>query len=348
MSDSVNNSNCTILAPYMQIREKITFFILLLVVGFLFLGSLTFGSVDIPFEEILNILSGEVAPKRSWTLIVEARLTASLTAIFAGISLSISGLLMQNIFQNPLAGPGVLGITSGSNLGVALVFLFAGSQSNVVALSVTAAILGALSVLFLIIGISLRVRNNVIVLISGLMLSYLCGAGVNIILNYSDKNQIQQFVNWGFGNFSSVHPDSIFILLSLLSGFIILLFLLSKYWNALVLGEKFAGTLGVPVFRIRLIGILITGILTGLVTAYCGPIAFVGIAVPHISRMLIARNNHFIMIPLNILVGAAICLIGLIFTKYPFPLPLNAVTSLIGAPVILWILISKKAGWKNG
>ena len=331
----------------MQIREKITFFILLLAVALLFLGSLTIGSVKIPFQEILSILGGEVAEKKSWTLIVEARLTSSLTAIFAGIGLSISGLLMQNIFQNPLAGPGVLGITSGSNLGVALVFLFAGTQSNVGVLTVIAAIAGALGVLFLIIGISLRVRNNVIVLISGLMLSYLCGAGVNIILNYSSKNQIQQFVNWGFGNFSSVHPDTIIYLLFLMLGFALLLTLLSKFWNALILGEKFAGSLGVPVFKIRIIGILVTGIMTGLVTAYCGPIAFIGIAVPHICRMLIPKTNHFIMIPLNILVGSAICLIGLIFTQYPFPLPLNAVTSLIGAPVILWILISKKAGWKT-
>lgn len=331
----------------MQLKEKIIIFSLFLVLALLFLGSLSFGSVDIPFDEILSILGGEVSEKKSWTLIVESRLTSSLTAIFAGVALSISGLLMQNIFQNPLAGPGVLGITSGSNLGVALVFLFFGSQTNIGGLSVFAAILGALGVLFLIIGISLRVKNNVIVLISGLMLSYLCGAGVNIILNYSNKEQVQQYVNWGFGNFSSVHPDTIYSLLAILGILALGLYFLSKYWNALMLGERFATSLGVPVFGVRLIGIIITGIMTGLATAYCGPIAFIGIAVPHISRMLIPKNDHFLMIPLNILVGSIICLIGLIFTKYPFPLPLNAVTSLIGAPVILWILISKKAGWKT-
>lgn len=330
----------------MQIREKIAFFILIPVLLLLFFISLSIGSVDIPTEEILNILQGGTSPKKSWTLIVESRLTEAITAIFAGIGLSISGLLMQNIFQNPLAGPGVLGITSGANLGVALVFLFFGAQSNIGVLTVSAAILGSLAVLLLIILVSLRVKNNVIVLISGLMLSYVCGAGVNIILNYSSKDQIQQFVSWGFGNFSAVHPDEVWSLLSLIIGMTFVIYLFSKNWNALMLGENMASSLGLNVFRTRLVGIIFTGIITGIVTAYCGPIAFIGIAVPHISRMLIKQSNHFVSIPVNILVGSIVCLIGLIFTKYPVPLPLNAVTSLIGAPVIIWILISKKAGWR--
>lgn len=330
----------------MQLRDKIIFFTLILGTIFLFFGSLTFGAVDIPFESIVDILSGENSPKRSWPIIIENRLAESLTALIAGIGLSISGLLMQNIFQNPLAGPGVLGITSGANLGVALMFLLFGTQSDIGFLTIVAAIVGALAVLFLIISISFRVKNNVMVLISGLMLSYLCGAGVNIILNYSDKTQIQQFVTWGFGDFSKIKMEEIWILLPAILVLVIILFLLSKSWNALMLGENMAKSLGISVFRLQVIGILMAGILTGVVTAYCGPIAFIGIAVPHISRMLINRTNHFISIPLNILVGSSICLIGLIFTKYPFPMPLNAVTSLIGAPVILWILISKKAGWK--
>lgn len=330
----------------MQIREKIAFFILIPVFVGLFFLSLTIGSVDIPSNEILDILSGEMTPKKSWILIVESRLTEALTAVFAGIGLSISGLLMQNIFQNPLAGPGVLGITSGSNLAVALVFLFFGTQSDVGILTVIAAIIGSLSVLLLIIGISLRVKNNVIVLISGLMLSYLCGAGVNIILSYSSKDQVQQYVNWGFGNFSGVHPDDVYSLLLIILILAATVWLFAKKWNALLLGDNMASSLGLNVFQTRILGILLTGVITGIVTAYCGPIAFIGIAVPHISRMLVQRNNHFISIPLNILVGGSICLLGLILTKYPFPLPLNAVTSLIGAPVILWILISKKAGWK--
>jgi iron complex transport system permease protein len=330
----------------MQIREKITFLILILGLIFIFMISLSIGSIDIPFNDILSILKGEVAEKKSWSIIVESRLAEAFTAIFAGIGLSISGLLMQNIFQNPLAGPGVLGISSGANLGVALIFLLFGTQSDIGGLTVIAAILGALSILFIIISISIRVRNNVMVLISGLMLSYLCGAGVNIILNYSNKDQVQQFVSWGFGNFSNVAYDDILIILPIVLTLVILLFIMSKSWNAILLGEDMAKSLGINVFQVRLIGILVAGVITGLVTAYCGPIAFIGIAVPHISRMMINRNNHFISIPLNILVGSIICLIGLIFTKYPFPMPLNAVTSLIGAPVILWILISKKAGWK--
>lgn len=330
----------------MQFKTKIVFFILTIALVLVFILSLTIGSVEIPLSEIMNILKGEVAPKKSWTIIVESRLTEALTAIFAGIGLSMSGLLMQNIFQNPLAGPGVLGITSGSNLAVALVFLFFGTQVNVGFLTIVAAIIGSLAVLFLIIGISLRVKNNVIVLISGLMLSYLCGAGVNIVLNYSSKDQIQQYVNWGFGNFSSTQSDEIWYLLIGMLFMIIFVFILSKKWNALILGDKMASSLGLNVFQTRLIGILLTGLITGVVTAYCGPIAFIGIAVPHISRMFISTSNHFVLIPANILIGSLICLIGLILTKYPIPLPLNAVTSLIGAPVILWILISKKAGWK--
>lgn len=330
----------------MQLKEKILFFTLIPLVILLFFTSLTIGSVEIPTDEIISILSGEIAEKKSWSIIVESRFSEALTAIFAGIGLSISGLLMQNIFQNPLAGPGVLGISSGANLGVALVFLLFGSQTGISGLTVIAAIIGALGVLAIIVGISLRVKNNVMVLISGLMLSYLCGAGVNIILNYSNKDQVQQFVQWGFGNFSSVKHDEILWLLLVSVLLISSIYFLSKNWNALQLGESVATSLGVPVFKMRIIGILIAGIITGLVTAYCGPIAFIGIAVPHISRMLINRNNHFITIPLNILVGSGICLIGLIFTKYPFPMPLNAVTSIIGAPVILWILIRKNAGWK--
>ena len=335
-----------IFAQDMQLREKILFFILILVTILLFFISLSIGSVKIPGNEIFSILSGEVAEKKSWAIIIETRLSEALTAIFAGIGLSISGLLMQNIFQNPLAGPGVLGISSGANLGVALVFLLFGTQSDLRGLTVIAAILGALSILFIIISVSLRVRNNVRVLISGLMLSYLCGAGVNIILNYSNKDQLQQYVNWGFGNFSSTSYHEVLILLSLTLIMVLGLFLLSKSWNALLLGKDIASSLGISVFKMRITGIIITGIITGIVTAYCGPIAFIGIAVPHISRMFINRNNHFISIPLNVLVGSIICLIGLIFTKYPIPLPLNAVTSMIGAPVILWILIRKNAGWR--
>ncbi|MDX1638073.1 MAG: iron ABC transporter permease [Balneolaceae bacterium] len=329
---------------------------LLLAVALLFLGNLALGSVDIPFSEIVAVIFGETAAQEAWTKIVtNIRLPRAFTAILAGSALSIGGLQMQTLFRNPLAGPSVLGITAGASLGVAAVMMTSGTITTMFAIRqlsslgswiiVIAASLGAFLVLLLILGISVRVRDNVTLLIIGLMIANITIALVSIWQYFSNPDQIQDYLIWTFGSLGGVTMDQIYILLVIIVVGTVIAFLLSKPLNGLLLGENYARSMGVGVQRARILIIVSTSLLAGGVTAFCGPIGFVGVAVPHLTRSLLGTNDHRILIPSTFLMGALLMLGCDIIAQVPgssTTLPISAVTSLVGSPVVVWVIVQRK------
>ena len=313
-----------------------------------FVLDLSLGAAKIPVGDILSILFGGEGAKEHWPTIIESRLAQSTTALLAGAGLAVCGLQMQTLFRNPLAGPSVLGVSSGASLGVALVVLAAGDVllgdygiSGNLAI-ILSAVAGAALVLMGIIALAGKIKDNVTILIGGLMIGYTASAIVSVLMHYSEQDKIQQFVIWGFGSFSGVAYSQlkIFVLVVLVG--LALNVLLVKSLNALLLGETYAGSMGMAVKRTRILIILTTGLLAGTITAFCGPIAFLGLAVPHLTRSLFNTSDHRILIPAVILTGTSLALICDLLSRYPVNLPLNAVTSLIGAPVVIWIIIRQR------
>lgn len=311
------------------------------------------GSVKIPVSQIFTILLGGKAINPGWeTILIEFRIPKTLTAILAGSGLAISGLIMQTMFRNPLAGPFVLGISSGASLGVALMIL-AGSILGIAAwLSlagswalVLAAIGGAVSVLILILVISLRVRDSMTLLIIGLMVGSLSAALVSVLQYYSEAQEIQAFLIWTFGNLGGVHGQELIVLTSAVLIGLTGCWLTTKPLNALLLGESYATSLGVNIDQIRLQIILITSILAGSITAFCGPLAFIGIAIPHLARIIFKTADHRILVPASILLGAIVMTLCDLASQIPGSsrtLPINAITSLIGAPAVIAILVKSR------
>jgi len=331
-----------------------THFILLFVILLvLFITNISLGSVSIPLKEIFNLLSGGVTLKSSWeTIIISYRLPKAITAILVGSGLSISGLLMQTLFRNPLAGPFVLGISSGASLGVALLilgssvfggfFLVAIYSNWALAIAASA---GSFLVLSAVIIAANRVRNTMSILIIGLMFGSLTSAVISVLAFFSEAEQIQQYLFWSFGSlgnltWTELSVFGIIYLVGILGTFSII-----KPLNSFLLGENYAKSLGINIKKSRNIILLITSILTGVITAFSGPIAFVGLAVPHIAKMIFSTSNHKILLPAVALIGAIILLICDSIAQLPtseFTLPINAITSLFGAPVVIWLLIRKK------
>jgi iron complex transport system permease protein len=310
----------------------------------LFLLGLSFGSVSIPIKSLLAIDTMSDSHKM---IIEKIRLPRNMTAILSGSGLALAGLLLQTLFRNPLAGPSILGITSGSSLGVAIAMLSGvgfgiGVGSSTVLIS---AILGALAVLFIISLISLRYKDITLVLIAGLMLGFLASSLVSVMAFFANAESLKPFVHWGFGSFARLSPMQIPLLsLSLLLGIAFSVYSY-KALNALLMGEDFARSLGVNVRSHRLRLIIVTGIITGVITAYAGPVAFIGLAVPQLVKLLFKSNNHRITIPTSILLGAGVALACDIISRLPgtdTALPLNAITSLFGAPIVLWVLFRSK------
>lgn len=321
---------------------------LITVLVLLWMLNIALGSVSIPMSEILQALSGsEEMNPGSKLIILHSRLPNSLTALMAGAALSASGLMLQSLFRNPLAGPSVLGITSGSSLGVALVMLlttglvslpFWGHQLLVV----VAALAGAMGVLLILLLALRKINNNVTILILGLMLSYAVGSVVAILQMFATKEMLQLYVFWGFGSFSGLSWTQIVILASATIIGLAAILPLLKPMNALMLGERYAQSLGVSVSANRKRIIVLTGILAGTVTAFCGPIAFLGMAVPHLARWTLASDNHLKLFPATILMGMIVALFCDLVARMPgtdWLLPLNAVTALLGAPVVLLIIL---------
>jgi iron complex transport system permease protein len=336
-----------------QTRNTIlfTFLLLLLVVSLLL--NISFGQVAIPLKEVFKSLLGSSASKETWEyIIINFRLPKAITAILVGIGLSISGLLMQTLFRNPLAGPYVLGLSSGSSLGVAFVILGAGILPNFLSeilLSsfgiIIASCLGSLSVLLLVLLVSSKLRDTMSVLIVGLMFSSFAGAIVSVLTYFSTAEQLQKFTFWSLGSIGNLSwSNIIFLSNAVLIGLVLSLFSI-KSLDALLLGENYARSLGLNIKKSRLIIIFATSILAGSITAFAGPIAFIGLAVPHLTKLLFQTSNHKILFFGTILIGAIIILFCDMVSQMPgmdFTLPINAITSIVGAPVVIWLLLSKK------
>ena len=334
-------------------------FVLMSLLGLSIIGviilNLFLGSVQIPIYDIIGILFGKEADNVIWTnIIIKSRLPQSLTAMMAGAGLAVSGLLMQTVFRNPLAGPSVLGISSGASLGVACVVLLSGSIGGV-ALSklgvigevtiTMSAIVGSLLIMALIAFVAQKVRGNVTLLIMGVMIGYIANAIIGVLKFFSAEEDIRAYVIWGLGSFSRVSggQTSVFIILMLV--LLPVSFFLIKTLNLLLLGDSYAKNLGLNIKRARLLVIGCSGVLVAVVTAYCGPVVFLGLAVPHICRGLFHTSNHAVILPASLLGGASLALLCNLIARMPGfegALPVNSVTALVGAPVVMWVLFNKR------
>ena len=320
----------------------------------LFAGGLVYGAVSIPLESVVNILLGHEAEKAAWqNIVLQSRLPQTVTALLAGSSLAVSGLLLQTLFRNPLAGPSILGISDGANLGVAAIMLYFGGSMNFISawpLSgyvavILAAFFGAGCILGMIIYFSSKVKNNVMLLIIGIMIGYMASSLISVLNYYASTDKVHAFVMWGLGNFSGVSLQqlpyfAIFTFLGLL-----LAILLIKPLNALLLGEMYAANLGIKIKRTRILILFCTGLLTATTTAFCGPISFIGLAVPHIARLMLGSSNHKMLVPVTLLTGSCIALLCNLLMVMPGTnniLPLNAVTPMLGAPVIIYVIVNRK------
>ena len=329
--------------------------LLVLLVLLLIAANILVGSVHIPASDVLSILAGDTEGIRpSWQYIVlQSRLPQAITATLAGGALAVSGLMLQTAFRNPLADPGIFGISSGAGLGVALVMLLLGGSitAGTVALSgfvaiLTAAFLGAMAVMLVIFFFSGLVRSSVMLLIVGIMIGYVSSSAVTLLNFFATDEGVKSYVVWGMGSFGSVSMRMMpaFASITLLS--LLCALLLIKPLNALLLGERYAENLGINVVRVRNWLLVVTGLLTAVVTAFCGPIAFIGLAVPHVARMLLTTDNHRTLLPATILMGSITALVCNLLCVIPGEggvIPLNAVTPLLGAPVIIYVILKHRS-----
>ncbi|WP_299768169.1 iron ABC transporter permease [uncultured Dokdonia sp.] len=338
----------------MKTNQSYTIPLIVLAIGLVccFFANISLGSVAIPFSDVFSSLVGGEVTKPSWEFIIqEYRLPKALMAMITGSGLAIAGLLMQTLFRNPLAGPFVLGISSGASLGVAL-FILGGTALGISStLSfgkwglILAAATGSFLVFLMVLGVASRVRDTMALLIIGLMVGSLTSAVVSVLSYFSKAEELQQYIFWSFGSLGDVSWQSIQILLYCFMAGLILTVASIKPLNALLLGDTYAKTLGVKHTKSRIIIIIATSILAGSITAFAGPIAFIGLAVPHLIRQVISTSNHRILIPAVLLGGAILMLICDTIAQVPlseYTLPINAVTALVGAPVVIWLLVRKK------
>lgn len=318
-----------------------------------FFINISLGTISIPVKEVFSSLFGGEAIKSSWQFIIlEYRLPKAITAILVGGGLAVSGLIMQTLFRNPLAGPFVLGLSSGASLGVALLILGAGVFSGTLGglllgpwSLVIASALGSFLVLLAVLAVTFKVKDTMTILIIGLMFGSVTSAVVSVLSYFSNAEQLQQFVFWSFGTLGNVSWNGILILsICVLIGLLICLSSI-KSLNALLLGENYAKSMGVNLKKVTLLIIVATSLLAGGITAFAGPIAFVGLAVPHLTRQYFTTSNHFILLPAVFLSGAILMLFCDTVAQLPFSnftLPINAITSLFGAPVVIWLLVRKR------
>lgn len=311
------------------------------------------GSVRIPAVDVFSILFGEEPAKESWRyIVVQARLPQMVAAILCGAALAVSGLMLQTAFKNPLAGPSIFGISNGAGLGVALVMLLMGGQLQTGVFSASgfmailvAAFIGAMVVTAIIFFFSTIVRNHVMLLIIGIMIGYLASSAISLLNFFATEEGVKSFMVWGMGNFGGVSMRQlpVFAIVTILG--LVLALMLSKPLNALLLGERYAENLGINTRRTRNILLLATGLLTAITTAFCGPIAFIGLAVPHIARLLLCTDNHRLLLPATMITGAVVALLCNALCYLPGEhgiIPLNAITPLVGAPVIIYVILKRR------
>lgn len=343
-------------------KRPVAFYMLLIMASiflFFFLN-LVLGSVSIPLRAVWNILWGTGNESVIWQNIIwKSRVPQALTALVAGAGLSVSGLQMQTVFRNPLAGPSVLGISSGASMGVAFVVLLSGSLGGValsklgfmgeIALTI-AAIAGSLSIMALIVFVSQKVRGNVTLLIIGVMIGYIANAVIGVLKFFSVEEDIRAYVIWGLGSFARVSGDQMTLFICIMVVLLPLSFLLVKTLNLLLLGDAYARNLGLNIKRARLLVITCSGVLVAIVTAYCGPIIFLGLAVPHLCRGMFRTSDHRILMPASLLAGASLALVCNLIARMPGfegALPVNSVTALVGAPVVMLVLFNKRRNEMN-
>ncbi|MBP1613727.1 MAG: iron transporter [Bacteroidetes bacterium] len=326
--------------------KKIIFLTILFFIALM--ADIALGSVSLSLSDIWNTLAGNSNDMIYREIILNHRMPKALTAILAGAALSVAGVMMQTLFHNPLAGPDVLGVTSGASLGVALLTLGASALPFGFVAGwgqVTAAVTGSIGVLLLVIIVSIRIPQTVSLLIIGMMFGNFAGAIVSILQSVSNPDMLKLFITWTFGSLSSVSWEQMWIMAPVILIGISLAFILQKQLNVLLLGKNYAIGLGISVMRLRLLVIFATALLAGTSTAFTGPIAFIGITMPHIARGIMGTSNHRVILPTSILCGASTMLICDIISQLPSAqgtLPINAVTALFGAPVIVWIIIKNK------
>ena len=343
-------------------KRPVAFYMLLIMASiflFFFLN-LVLGSVSIPLRAVWNILWGTGNESVIWQNIIwKSRVPQALTALVAGAGLSVSGLQMQTVFRNPLAGPSVLGISSGASMGVAFVVLLSGSLGGValsklgfmgeIALTI-AAIAGSLSIMALIVFVSQKVRGNVTLLIIGVMIGYIANAVIGVLKFFSEEEDIRAYVIWGLGSFARVSGEQMTLFICIMVVLLPLSFLLVKTLNLLLLGDAYARNLGLNIKRARLLVITCSGVLVAIVTAYCGPIIFLGLAVPHLCRGMFRTSDHRILMPASLLAGASLALVCNLIARMPGfegALPVNSVTALVGAPVVMSVLFNRRRNEMN-
>ena len=331
-------------------RSTIVLVVLSLLVVALVPLCLIYGSIDIPFGEVIKALTGGEVEKRTWeTIVIEMRLPMALTAALAGAALAVAGLLLQTTFDNPLAGPSILGVSTGSSLGVAVVML---AMGGVVGETLTSyfsvllgAIVGAAVVLLVLLFFSSIVKSTAMLLIIGIMVGYLTSSAISLLNFFSTQEGVHSFVIWGMGNFSGVTLDRLPLFAALILVLLLFSFMLVKPLNALLLGARYAENLGVSIKATRNKLLLLSGILTAVVTAFCGPIGFLGLIVPHIARLALRSSNHTVLLPATALAGAVIALLCCLISVVPSSwgvIPINAITPVIGVPIIIYIIVNRK------
>lgn len=331
----------------MKSKKTILFIVLFFSLTLLFLADLVWGSIRIPLNEIINTFLGKNFNNINSEVLLNFRLPKAFTAILAGSALSVAGLMMQTLFRNPLADPYVMGVSSGASLGVAVSMMSVGMlpfsfgiNSGVIILS---AIIGASFVLLLILGVSFRIQNTVSLLIVGIMFGTIASAIVSILQYFSNPDAIKLFIMWNLGSLGGVTWQHLQYLIPIVIMGLFLAFYMQKKLDTLLLGENYASGLGISIIQTRVLIVVSTGLLAGSVTAFTGPIAFIGIAVPHIARGIFHTSKHQTLIPASILIGSVIILICDIISQIPtYTLPINTISSLFGAPIIIWIILKRK------
>lgn len=330
----------------MKSRNFLYFAILSVLTVLLFLSDLAWGSITIPFREIMDVFFGK-GENINTEILLNFRLPKAITAILTGAALSVAGLMMQTLFRNPLAEPYILGVSSGASLGVALVTMASGFLPAILMNSgwamILAAVIGGALVLLMVLGVSFRIQNAVSLLIVGIMFGTIAGSVVSVMQNFSNPDAIKLFIMWTFGSLSAVTWTYMQALLPIILLGLTMAIMLHKRLDVLLLGENYARGLGVSVIQTRFLIILATGLLAGGITAFTGPIAFVGVAIPHIARGIFRTSTHKILIPATMFCGASLLLICDLISQMPsYTLPINTISSLFGAPIILWIILKKK------
>lgn len=322
--------------------------ILILIVANLFLGS-----VDIPAQDVVRILTGQEVEKETWRYIVwESRFPQCMTALLCGAALSASGLMLQTVFNNPLADPSILGISSGASLGVALVMLAGGGTIAAGAFTLSGfvsvilgAFIGATCVLGIILFLSSLIKNAVMLLIAGIMIGYIASSLISLLNFFATAEGVHSYTIWGLGNFGGVSLEQLPAFSFIIMAGLLIAVLLIKPLNALLLGPRYAENLGINIRRIRNLLLVATGLLIAVTTSFCGPVSFIGLAVPHIARLMLGTSNHNLLMPVTLLTGSAIALLCNVICILPGEagiIPLNAVTPILGAPVIIYVIVNQR------